>query len=399
MIEIILLIIGIVVGFIAGFFYSKYKAYQSVDLSNQTSTINNLSTQIAEMKTKFVEIENSRAKLSKEREKLDDMREKRFNEFVMNIHKLFKETSEKSAKSDNEKEKRMRDLMEQNKKFFEDQKTNTEKFLLEQGRSREEIEKKRDAQIADMNRMISSFTKAVSGTKTRGMVGEELLKDVLRDSIKAEVIKCNLKTDNGEVEFAWNLEDGRYIPVDSKLPDVFQLLDIYNQTEDIEERRSLKKEIVDKVKKEVKRVQKYQNLSNTTDSCILVVPEGVLEVAPELVGIGKEYNVFVCSYKDVFPIAHVLQEQYIRLKEEGDIGEYKRIIKILFQILDKITKKTEAIERAVTTIKNANEKIRNEVTNAKRQRPEEAYNSEDTIGFNDQEYENDEVLITEKEQS
>jgi hypothetical protein len=65
----------------------------------------------------------------------------------------------------------------------------------------------------------------------------------------------------------------------------------------------------------------------------LVVPEGVLEIAPELVGIGKEINVFICSYKDVFPIAHVLHDQYIRLKEEGDIGQYKRIIRVLFQIL------------------------------------------------------------------
>jgi len=380
MIEIILLVIGIVVGFVAGFFYSKYKAYQLVDLSTQTSVISNLSTQVAEMKVGFVEIEKSRERLDKERQKLEGEKEKRFNEFVTNIHGLFKEMSDKSTKSDEEKEKRMKDLMEQNKKFFEEQKTNTEKFLLEQGKSREEIEKKRDAQIADMNRMIASFTKAVSGTKTRGLVGEELLKDVLRNSIKAEVIKCNLKTDNGEIEFAWNLEDGHYIPIDSKLPDVFQLLESYNLKDDIGEQRKLKKKIFEKVKNEVKRVQKYQNLSNTIDCCILVVPEGVLEIAPELVGIGKEINVFICSYKDVFPIAHVLHDQYIRLKEEGDIGQYKRIIRVLFQILDKISKKTEAIEKAVTTIKNANENIRTEVIKAKRQEPEEgndiSFNSE-----------------------
>jgi DNA recombination protein RmuC len=391
MIEIILLVIGIVIGFIAGFFYGKYKAYQPVDISTQTSTISNLSTQVAEMKARFVEIENSRERLDKERQRLEDEKEKRFNEFVTNIHKLFKEISEKSTKSDEEKEKRMKDLMEQNKKFFEEQKTNTEKFLIEQGKSREEIEKKRDAQIADMNKMIASFTKAVSGTKTRGLVGEELLKDVLSNSIKAEVVKCNLKTDNGEIEFAWNLEDGKYSPLDSKLPDVFQLLESYNLTDDIEEQRRLKKEIVEKAKKEVKRVQKYQNLSNTIDSCILVVPEGVLEIAPELVGIGKEDNVFVCSYKDVFPIAHVLHDQYIRLKEEGDIGQYKRIISVLFQILDKISKKTETIEKAVTQIKNANEKIRAEVTKAKRQETEGLDEPEDITESNDQEDENDET--------
>jgi DNA recombination protein RmuC len=385
MIEIVLLLIGLVAGFIAGFFYAKYIAYQSVDLSAQTSTISNLTTQLTEMKIVFSEIEKSRERLDKERQRIDEEKEKRFNEFVNNIHRLFKEISEKSSKSDEEKEKRITELMEQNRKFFEEQKNNTEKFLLEQGKSREEIEKKRDAQIADMNKMISSFTKTVSGTKTRGLMGEDLLKEALSNSIKADVIECNLKTENGEIEFAWNLEDGRYIPIDSKLPDVFQLLEIYNSIDDIDEQRRYKKEIVEKVKREVKRVQKYQNLPNTIDSCILVAPEGVLEIAPELIGIGKEDNVFVCSYKDVFPIAHVLHDQYIRLKEEGDIGQYKRIIKVLFQILDKISKKTETIEKAVTQIKNANEKIIAEVIKAKRQEIEEGrdlnYNSES----NDQE--------------
>ena len=333
--------------------------------------ISNFTTEIAEMKGKFSEIESSRVMIEKERQKYEEEREKRFGEFVINMNNLFRAISDKSIKSDEEKEKRVVDLMEQTKKFFEEQKNNTEKFLLEQGKSREEIENKRDAQIEDMRKIISSFTKTVSGTKTRGMIGENLLKDVLSNSIKAEVIKCDLKTENGEVEFAWNLEDGRYIPIDSKLPDVFKLLELYNSMDDVNKQKEYKKEIIEKTKKEIKIVQKYQDLSNTIDSCLLVVPEGILEIAPELVGIGKEDNVFVCSYKEVFPIAHVLQDQYIRLKEEGDIGKYKSVIKMLFQIIDKINKKTETIEKAVTQIKNANDGIQREVIKAKRKETEE----------------------------
>ena len=371
MADIIFLIIVIIVGFVAGFFFGKYRAYRSNDLSSQTSTISSFTTEIAEMKGKFSEIESSRSMLEKERQKYEEEREQRFKDFVANMNNLFKEISDKSIKSDEEKGKRIVDLMEQNKKFFEEQKNYTEKFLLEQGKTREEIEKKRDAQIEDMKKIISTFTKTVSGTKTRGMIGEDLLKEVLSNSIKAGVIECGLKTENGEVEFAWNLEDGRYIPIDSKLPDVFKLLELYNSMDDIDKQKEYKKEIIEKIKKEIKIVQKYQNLNNTIDSCLLVVPEGILEIAPELVGVGKEDNVFVCSYKDVFPITHVLQDQYIRLKEEGDIGKYKSIIKVLFQIIDKINKKTETIEKAVTQIKNANESIQSEVVKAKSKETEE----------------------------
>ncbi|MCZ7358328.1 MAG: DNA recombination protein RmuC [Candidatus Methanoperedens sp.] len=360
-IEIILLIIGLIAGFVAGYFYGKAKTYQPADVS----AIHGLATQVAEIKTKFVEIEKSRERIEKEREKVSEEKDKRIKEFMDNVHKLFMEQGEKYAKSDEEKEKRIKEMMEQSKKFFEGEKKNTENFLLEQGKSREEIEKKRDAQIADMNRMISSFTKTVSGTKSRGIIGEEILKEVLSNSIKADVVKYNLKTDGGEIEFAWNLEDGKYIPIDSKLPDVFDLLEKYHETEDAKERKDYRKEIIDKTRKEIKRVQKYQNLSNTIDTCLLVVPDGILEIAPELVGMGKEENVFVCTYKDVFPIAHMLHDQYIKLKKEGDIGKYKQLVKVLFQILEKVSKKTETIEKAVTQIQNANTEIKKEVKKCK----------------------------------
>lgn len=357
MIETVLLIIGLVVGFIAGFFYGKAKLAQPVDVA----AIHGLTTQVVEIKTKFVEMEKARSELEKAREKISEEKEKRTKEFMENVHKLFKEQGEKYIKSDEEKEKRIKEMMEQSRKFFEEEKKNTEKFLLEQGKSREEIEKKRDAQINDMNKMISSFTKAVSGTKNRGMVGEDILKEVLQNSIQADVVKYNLKITGGEIEFAWNLEDGKYIPIDSKLPDVFDTITAYHATDNTAERKEYRKSIIDKVKKEIKRVQKYQNLPNTIDACLLVVPEGILEIAPELVGLGKEDNVFVCSYKDVFPIAHGLQDQYIKFKEEGDIGQYKQMVKVLFQILDKINKKTETIEKAITQIQNANTEIKKEV--------------------------------------
>lgn len=362
MIEIILLIIGIIVGFIVGYLYGKMKAYQPID----TSPLNTLSTQVAEMRAKFEEIERTRREIERQREKFDEERERRFEEFVKSLHQLFSELSEKTSKLDAEKDKRIAELMEQTRKFFEEQKKHTERFLLEQGKSREEIEKRRDAQIDDMKRMISMFTKAVSGTKTRGMTGEVLLKEALKESIRVGLIKTNLKTDKGEVEFAWDLGDGKYIPIDSKMPDVFEILQKYSTTDDVNEQERYRKMIKDKIKKEIKRVQKYQNLSNTIGSCLLVVPEGVLDIAPELVSVGKQNNVFICSYKDVFPIAHILQDQYIRLKEEGDIGRYKQIIRSLFQILEEINKRTETIDKALTTIGNANEKIKSEVIKGKR---------------------------------
>jgi len=380
MIDVVALAVGIAIGLLAGVLLAKYWMTRP-DMAAQGSAFGNMAMQVAEMKARFEEIEKSRTRQETDRQKLDEEKDKRFGDFVTNIRQLLIEMSDKNTKSDEEKEKRIKVLMEQNKDFFEQQKSNTEKFLMEQGKSREEIERKRDAQIADMNKMLATFTKTVSGTKTRGMMGEELLKEALSNSIRAGVVECGLKTDKGEIEFAWNLNDGHYIPIDSKLPDVFDLLESFNSKNDEEDRKDLKKQILEKVKKEVERIQKYQNLSNTVDSCILVIPDGVLDIAPELVGNAKKARVYVCSYKDVFPIAHLLQDRHIQLHEQGEIGQYKALIEALGQIIRRIGDRANAIERAISTIENANDKIKDEVVKAKGTRLEEGEEQEEHAEF------------------
>jgi len=232
-------------------------------------------------------------------------------------------------------------------------------------KSRYRSEDKRDAEIQNMRNMLKSFTQTISGTKTRGMVGESILSEVLSSQIKAGVVKKDLKIGSGNVEFAWDLGDGKYIPIDSKLPDVFSLVKQYENSEDINEQKSLSKNIKDKIKKEISSIQKYQNQANTIDNCILVIPPSILDMSPELVSMGNESNVFICSYKDVFPIAHILKEQYLRFKEEGDAGEYKIKIKQLEAILNKIITKTETVDKAIKQLSNANNEIKDDASKGK----------------------------------
>jgi len=216
-------------------------------------------------------------------------------------------------------------------------------------------------QISEMKGEIKGIFTEIEKSR-----GESILKEALKNSIKAGVVKTELKIGSKNVEFAWDLGDGKYIPIDSKLPDIVPLVSQYENSKNTEEQKLLSKKIKDKVAKEILNIQKYQNQTNTIDNCILVIPPSILDMSPELVGIGKDSNVFVCSYKDVFPIAHILEEQYRRFNEEGDIGEYKKTIKQLDSILDKVISKTETLDRAIKQISNANDEIKDEVAKGKR---------------------------------
>lgn len=94
----------------------------------------------------------------------------------------------------------------------------------------------------------------------------------------------------------------------------------------VDEREQYRRQIVDRLKKEIERVRKYQNCHNTIDSCIMVVPEVVLELVPELANLALRSGVHVCSHKEVFFVANMIAERYMHLKELGDVGKYKQLL-------------------------------------------------------------------------
>lgn len=234
----------------------------------------------------LIELKIELRNLREYQQKIEEERAQRLIDTIGNIHKLFEQLKSQSEMSDQEKEKRIQHLIDQIYMFVNQQQKHMETFLLEQGKNKEEIEKRRDAQLSDMKRLIEQFVKTVSGTKTRGQVGEILLKEVLKDSIRIGLVKTNLKVESGEVEFAWDLGDGKYIPIDSKFPELSAIIEGMENSTSVDEREHYRKQIVDRLKKEIERVRKYQNCHNTIDSCIMVVPEVVIELAPELANLA-----------------------------------------------------------------------------------------------------------------
>ncbi len=354
--------IGIILGFAIGFFVGKFSRKSD---ENEVILISNLSSQIAEFKSKFEEMEKKREALEKEKAKLEEEKEKRNKEFMDNMKMLFNELKQSSKEMDEEKDKRIKSMIDQFKLFIKQQQDNIEIFLENQGKTREEIEKRRDAQIEDMKRMIETFNRTISGTKTRGIVGEKLLKEKLNESIKAGLIECNLKTQGGEVEFAWDLGDGKFIPIDSKFPDIFDILDKYDNEEDEKEREKYKKKIVEKIKNQIKKIKKYQNLPNTIDKCIMVVPEGVIEMVPEIIREGRKENVYICSYRDVLFMGYILHDEYVKSVKEGELGIYKQLVNTLTGILNNIESKLNTIERGLKMITNAYNDISGEIHKGK----------------------------------
>ena len=214
---------------------------------------------------------------------------------------------------------------------------------------------------------VAQFQRVIFGTKQRGESGEEILKTHLKEQIKVGMIKTNVNTGNGVVEFALDLGDGKFLPIDSKLPDVFELMERLEKEEEPREQNAIKKELKKKIESCIDDVAKYVNQPKTVDKCILAVPDNLIDMFPELTTTAIRKNVCIAGYSFTYLLAHTLYDEYQRYRAEGDLGEYKKNVKVLFAIIDEIQKKTETIERGLKMAEKANIEISDNTRRAKRE--------------------------------
>jgi len=236
--------------------------------------------------------------------------------------------------------------------------TELDTTFKEREKKREELEIARAEREKQIMTQQENFLRTISGTSKRGRVGEELLKKALSESIKSGLIKTDLNVDGKKVEFAWNLGDGKYIPIDSKLPEVFDLYNQYQESEDIEEQKSIKKKIKGKILNHVKEIKKYQNKKNTLNKVILALPDGIVDLVLELTSEIKEEGVAISGYRNVFLYGYLIEEEYNNLKELGEVGDYRIVIKDITQNLKEIEARARTIDTSITTLSNANESIK-----------------------------------------
>jgi len=106
----------------------------------------------------------------------------------------------------------------------------------------------------------------------------------------------------------------KYIPIDVKMISPDKLKEPDNN------------EIKSKYKTEIKNIKKYKNLTNTIDSCIMVVPSEVFYILKdegEISNALEEHNIYICTPEFIHIIAHLISRVY-NFVNENDIEKIKQ---------------------------------------------------------------------------
>lgn len=219
------------------------------------------------------------------------------NKVLDNLDKSVKEKLEDYKKNTNESFKLLSDTV--NKNLTEIREDNNKKLDKINESVNEKLQKTLEEKlkdsfksvvegIGDVNKAVGeikglatdvgSLKNVLTNVKTKGILGEVILGNIIRDFLTTEQYEENVPTKVGSgdrVEFAIKLPGQKdntiYLPVDSKFP--YESYSIIHESSDIDEINEAKKTFRSNLLKYAKEVsEKYIDVPNTTDFAVIFLP-------------------------------------------------------------------------------------------------------------------------------
>jgi DNA recombination protein RmuC len=217
---------------------------------------------------------------------------------------------------------------------------------------------------------VGDLKKVLSNVKTRGVLGEIRLGNILEQILAPEQYEANVKTKSGSndhVEFAIKLpgrdDDGKqvYLPIDAKFPqeDYVRLQTAYDEG-DLAGIDAATRSLTNSIKKFAKDIHsKYIDPPNTTDFGIMFLPiEGLFaEVVrqPDLVAqLQREYKIIITGPTTLAAMLNSLQMGFKTLAIQKRSSE---VWKILGAVKTEFNKFGGVLEKAQKKINEANKEI------------------------------------------
>ena len=252
---------------------------------------------------------------------------------------------------------------------------------------------------------VGDLKKVLTNVKTRGVLGEIQLGNILEEIMVPDQYESNVKTKSGSdalVEYAVKLpgrnpqDKSVYLPIDAKFPqeDYVRLQSAYEAGDSIAVEVSLKA-LLQAVKKFAKDIStKYIDPPNTTDFGIMFLPvEGLFaEVVrqPDMIAfLQREYKIVVTGPTTLAAMLNSLQMGFKTLAIQKRSSE---VWKVLAAVKKEFSTFGGVLEKAQKKINEANNEIENLVGTRTRMMQSKLKNVEQLEVSNDQQEEESNLL-------
>ena len=306
--NIIFLIIGVLLGFTAGYLILKYKSESSTAkseerINNLTSDLEKNEEELNAEKEKFLNLSNELATIQANYKNLEEKLSDEGTEFKNIANQILKEKGKEFTDQNKINMNEILNPLKEKIKDFEQKITQTHVDEVKQRASLIEQVKFLTEQDQQMSKDTKDLTNALKGeTKTQGNWGEFILESILEKSglvkDREYSVQQSFTTENGnrlQPDILINLPDKKTIVIDSKVS--LNAYEKYSSSDDEVEKQKAIKEHLISIKKHIKELSEknYQNLYqlNSLDFVLMFLP---IEPAFGL-AIQAEHNLFITAYE------------------------------------------------------------------------------------------------------
>ncbi|HEM5160546.1 TPA: DNA recombination protein RmuC [Streptococcus suis] len=282
--DIVLLILLILVLLALVFLYGKWQSLALLLQDQAEDTADNLSDQLS------YQLENATLK---QQQAIHQEVERLRTELYQQLTDIRQELSKSHLENRDATDRRLQAIQESNEKRLEEMRQTVEEKLEKTLQTRlqasfETVSKQLESvnrglgEMQTVARDVGSLNKVLSGTKTRGIMGELQLGQIIEDILTPSQYEREFATVSGSnerVEYAVKLPgrtegDYIYLPIDSKFPlaDYYRLEEAY-ESGDKDQIELHRKNLLAAIKRFAKDIQsKYLNPPETTNFGVLFLP-------------------------------------------------------------------------------------------------------------------------------
>jgi len=320
---------------------------------------------------------------------LNELQRNKFNDLFRQQEQTKTDTENKLEKIRETIEKKLQILQEDNHKKLEQMRVTVDEKLqttLEKRfndsftliSDRLELVHKGLGEMQTLAMSVNDIKKVMTNVKSRGIMGEYQLANILEDLLTNEQYEKNVKTKIGSgvhVEFAIklpnnnSLEKTLWLPIDSKFPkeDYEALVDAYEEGDPIKLeilRKAFKNSII-KNAKDIK--EKYIDPPNTTEYGIMFLPfeslyAEVLRTPGLFELLQKDYKITITGPTTLSALLNSLQMGFRTLaieKRSSEVWDILGVVKTEFGKFGTILEKTKKkLQEATNTIDQAGVRTR-----------------------------------------
>ena len=382
--DIVLLILLILVLLALVFLYGKWQSLALLLQDQAEDTADNLSDQLG------YQLENATLK---QQQAIHQEVERLRTELYQQLTDIRQELNKSHLETRDATDRRLQAIQESNEKHLEEMRQTVEEKLEKTLQTRlqasfETVSKQLESvnrglgEMQTVARDVGSLNKVLSGTKTRGIMGELQLGQIIEDILTPSQYEREFATvsDSSErVEYAVKLPgqtegDYIYLPIDSKFPlaDYYRLEDAY-ESGDKDQIDLHRKNLLAAIKRFAKDIQsKYLNPPETTNFGVLFLPtEGLYsEVVRNPIffdDLRRQENIVIAGPTTLSALLNSLSVGFKTLniqRSAGDISkvlgnvklEFGKFSDLLLKAQKQLNQASSNIDKLLTTRTNAIER-------------------------------------------